>query len=106
MTALSRHVMGFGCLGEVCRSPLACASFQYCRRLNMDRLAGPICTGCLKRPADIAEYAEAAVGWGMEPDAYVKAEEGTYNPENGHFLCTDCYERAGSPTAPGGWVAP
>ena len=36
----------------------------------------------------------------MTPDAYVRAEEGTYNRENGHFLCTDCYVRASMPSKP------
>jgi hypothetical protein len=25
----------------------------------------------------------------MTPELYVEQEEGAYNPENGHFLCTD-----------------
>jgi hypothetical protein len=66
----------------------------------------PLCTGCNKRPEDIPEYAEAAFDDGISPDDYVKGEEGTYNAINGHFLCTDCYIKAGMPTAPGGWVAP
>lgn len=38
--------------------------------------------------------------------AYVLMEEGTLNPNNGHFLCDDCYIKAGMPSAPGGWVCP
>lgn len=40
--------------------------------------------------------------------AYVAYNEGTYNPDNGHFLCDECYIAAGMPSAPGlkGWVCP
>lgn len=37
---------------------------------------------------------------------YVRCNDGTYNPINGHFLCDSCYIKAGMPTAPGGWVCP
>jgi hypothetical protein len=37
---------------------------------------------------------------------YVRLHEGTYNKDNGHFLCDSCYIMAGMPTAPGGWVCP
>lgn len=37
---------------------------------------------------------------------YVRLYEGTYNKDNGHFLCDTCYIKAGMPTAPGGWVCP
>ena len=66
----------------------------------------PICTGCNRHPDEIEEYVEAA-GDALTPDEYVVEEEGTYNPRNGHFLCTHCYIEAGMPTAPGpGWRAP
>lgn len=32
--------------------------------------------------------------------AYVRTEEGTYNPHNGHFLCDHCYIDAGKPSQP------
>lgn len=38
-------------------------------------------------------------------DEYVMVEEGTLNLDNGHFLCTPCYIKAGCPTAPNGWKA-
>jgi hypothetical protein len=66
----------------------------------------PLCVGCNKTPNQLDEYIEAARDEGMEPDDYVRKEEGTYNRENGHFLCTDCYVRAGMPSSPRGWVAP
>lgn len=65
-----------------------------------------ICTGCNRRPDEIAEYLDGAADEQMTPAAYVMAEEGTLNTANGHFLCTACYIRAGMPTAPHGWRAP
>lgn len=66
----------------------------------------PLCIGCNKHPEQIEEYVEIAVVEDMTPDAYVCSEEGTYNRENGHFLCTDCYIAAGMPSSERGWVAP
>jgi hypothetical protein len=68
-----------------------------------------ICIGCGKHPSELAEYVEAAE---EEPEYYdnaahyVQQEEGTFNPINGHFLCTPCYVSAGMPTVPRGWRAP
>ena len=66
----------------------------------------PICTGCNKLPRELEEYASIAKAESMTPDEFVIRNEGTYNKENGHFLCTDCYIGAGMPTDPQGWVAP
>lgn len=66
----------------------------------------PICIGCGKRPDELDEYIEAAKEAETSPDLYVQLEEGTYNTENGHFLCTPCYIKAGMPSSPEGWVAP
>jgi hypothetical protein len=68
----------------------------------------PICTGCNKTPDKIQEYIECAEDEEMTPDDYVRSEEGTYNPSNGHFLCTDCYIEAGMPSKPypDKWIAP
>jgi len=66
------------------------------------------CTGCNKKPNEIDEYIEAAEDLGMTENEYVLQEEGTYNPSNGHFLCTNCYINAGMPAADvnqGTWVA-
>lgn len=49
----------------------------------------PWCVDCGKAPDEITEYVEAAKEAGITPDRYVREEEGTYNPENGLFLCTD-----------------
>lgn len=69
-------------------------------------LGKPRCIGCNKLPEEIAEYVDMAKEENMTPDAYVREEEGTYNPENGHFMCTECYIQAGMPSSPHGWVAP
>lgn len=68
----------------------------------------PICVGCKKHPYEIEEYVESAGEEEMSANDYVKEEEGTYNPKNGHFLCTDCYIEAGMPSLPypQRWVAP
>ena len=66
----------------------------------------PLCVGCNKHPDEIEEYVEIAEIEKMSPDDYVRQEEGTYNHENGHFLCTICYVRAGMPSSPRGWKTP
>lgn len=65
----------------------------------------PVCTGCGRSPEEIAEYVVAGEENEMTPSEYVLAEEGTLNPVNHHFLCTDCYIKAGMPTGLHGWVA-
>jgi hypothetical protein len=66
----------------------------------------PVCIGCGKHPDQLDEYVEAARDFEITPDQYVRQEEGTYNRENGHFLCTPCYVDAGQPSSPRGWTAP
>lgn len=66
----------------------------------------PVCVGCGKTPDELPEYSPVLTGADLTPIEYVVQEEGTYNTQNGHFLCTDCYIKSGRPTAPGGWVAP
>ena len=66
----------------------------------------PLCIGCGKHPDELKEYVEIAKEEGTTPDEFVRKEEGTYNRENGHFLCTPCYAKAGMPSSPRGWVAP
>jgi hypothetical protein len=52
------------------------------------------------------DYLDTFLEGDMTRIMYVLQEEGTYNPENGHFLCDTCYIAAGMPSAPGGWVCP
>ena len=69
----------------------------------------PLCIGCGKHPSDLAEYRDAVtedIGAFDDEDDYVRREEGTYNPKNGHFLCTPCYIEAGAPGSLIAWVAP
>lgn len=66
----------------------------------------PICIGCHKNPDQIEEYIEMGELEDMTPNNYVRAEEGTYNRKNGHFVCTDCYIEMGMPSSPTGWIAP
>lgn len=47
-----------------------------------------------------------AVRGDLSRQDFVRSEEGTYNPENGHFLCDECYIAAGMPSSPSGWVCP
>lgn len=68
-----------------------------------------ICTGCNKTADELEEYIEGAKENDMTVEQYVREEEGTYNATNGHFLCTDCYIKAGMPSNPypeKNWVAP
>lgn len=64
----------------------------------------PICIGCGRTPEEIGYhyYHEGT----MTDSEYVRREDGTYNPENGHFACDLCYIAIGCPTAPNGWKAP
>ena len=72
----------------------------------MTELPDPICVGCGKRPDELTCYT-MMLEPGQTAEQFVIEEEGTYNPENGHFLCDECYVKAGMPTAPfPGWRAP
>lgn len=66
----------------------------------------PFCIGCYRVPAEILEYQHLAESRKTSPDRVVQAEEGTYNAENGHFLCSVCYINVGMPSSPEGWKAP
>jgi hypothetical protein len=64
------------------------------------------CAYCGRTPDQIPTYVVCAEESDMTPWAYVKQEEGTYNHDNGHFACDDCYVEIGMPSSPTGWVAP
>ena len=70
-------------------------------------LPEPICAGCGKTPDELPEY---KIHQEEYPNAtmaeIVRREEGTYNSSNGHFLCDECYIKAGMPSGPVGWIAP
>lgn len=56
------------------------------------------CNGCGLGPEQLPEYAELAEAEGYgSATAALRGEEGTYNPENGHFWCTADYIKAGMP---------
>jgi hypothetical protein len=57
-------------------------------------------------PEEISEYVTAAHDAEMSPDEFVKHFEGTYNTDNGHFTCTQCYLEMGAPSTRYGWRAP
>lgn len=65
-----------------------------------------ICFNCYRTPEEINEYVEMADEYNTSPRLFVIHEEGTYNPNNGHFCCTECYIRIGQPSSPQGWKAP
>ncbi len=69
------------------------------------------CFRCKKRPDEIDEYLPGRAwdeGEFESPSDYVQNEEGTFNPENGHFACTACYIAIGMPALdwPDKWMAP
>ncbi len=62
------------------------------------------CAVCKKRPHGIAEYVEASIGHLLDSvDDYITQEEGTFNPSNNLFTCTDCYVKIGMPSGRNGW---
>lgn len=66
-----------------------------------------ICFRCKRVPSQIDEYVHNPED-DPDPVRFVMEEEGTYNPENGHFCCTECYIKIGMPTGGefGRWIAP
>ena len=63
----------------------------------MTDLPYPICVRCHKRPEELPEYVDAARDEETDPVSYTQLNEGTYNPVNGYFYCTECYVNAGMP---------
>lgn len=62
-----------------------------------------ICFRCRKTPQEThGSFAEPE----QTAEEYVIEEEGTFNTENGHYACDECYIAIGMPTRSGGWVAP
>jgi hypothetical protein len=52
---------------------------------------GTYCPGCRKEGAQIDSVVMFAKEENTTPDAWVRAEEGTYNSYSQHFLCDDCF---------------
>ena len=76
----------------------------------------PYDPSCKKFAKDITSY-DASIAGEYELDSledvtpemrerFVRNEEGTYNPVNGHFLCDSCYIKVGCPSSPTGWKCP
>lgn len=65
----------------------------------------PFCIGCNRFAKDIPEYRDGWKEYGASSPEDFARDDGTYNPENGHFTCTDCYIKRGMPTAIHGWRA-
>ena len=64
----------------------------------MTKRPAAVCVGCGKTPEQLHEYSTAYVGdEQVSAEEYVWREEGTLNQENGHFWCTPCYIKAGTP---------
>lgn len=55
------------------------------------------CIVCKKMPHELEEYVQVAEVNECTPAEVVVDEEGTYNRENGHFWCTECYISIGMP---------
>lgn len=78
----------------------------------------PICVGCAKRPFELPEYDMLIDD--TDPESLTDErraelrlqaclqEEGTLNPENGHFLCNHDYILNGQPSkrSPDRWICP
>jgi len=60
------------------------------------------CFKCHREPSEIHEYLELAEDDDITPDE-AAIEDGTYNPENGLFACTECYVSIGCPSSKDGW---
>lgn len=67
---------------------------------------------CMRFARDMTEYDIHLVEEDLPTTPENRAQacidnEGTYNKENGHFACTECYIKIGMPSAPWpGWKAP
>lgn len=76
-----------------------------------DRLADgePYCFRCGKPASSFSEYGDFIGTKGSiagDRAAYVRNEEGTYNPDTNRFACDECYIAIGTPSGPNGWRAP
>lgn len=51
-------------------------------------------------------YLDTLLEGGESRSDYIRHNEGTYNPENEHFLCDGCYIKVGMPSSESGWKCP
>jgi hypothetical protein len=56
--------------------------------------------------AELPDFGRGVEITGEMREKYVRDNEGTYNQENGHFLCDGCYIAVGTPSSPTGWKCP
>lgn len=63
------------------------------------------CIGCNKKPEELFSEEMLEEQDYQSATAYAK-DDGTYNRENGHFVCDSCYIEMGMPSSAEGWVAP
>ena len=76
-----------------------------------DTTAPVICAVCRKTPEQLPEYVQAAAEDhapdepALTPTEYVIEEEGTYNPIERAFYCTDCYIKIGQPLTHQGYAS-
>ncbi|RSL32640.1 hypothetical protein D7Z54_14410 [Salibacterium salarium] len=56
------------------------------------------CFRCNHTPSELPEYRQQAEMEEMQPDAYVRMDEGTYASYYDMFTCTDCYVKMGAPS--------
>jgi hypothetical protein len=75
---------------------------QYCKRLASDM--SELDSHWAESPEHLAMFSEDAKR--EERVSYIRHEEGTYNPDNGHFACDSCYTALGMPSTSTGWKAP
>lgn len=59
--------------------------------MNTRSLPIPHCPGCKKDASEISSVCQFAREEQVTPEEWVRQEEGTYNRENGHFLCDSCF---------------
>ena len=55
------------------------------------------CAHCHRPPSSIQEYLLEAQMEECTPEEFVSTIEGTYNPDNELFWCTECYIILGMP---------
>ncbi len=55
------------------------------------------CKVCKKEPKDLGSVVYFASLENMEPDEFVKENDGTYNPTTEEFFCNTCYISVGMP---------